>query len=132
MMLGFRKLFLGLGVTVAAIASMSPIGHAEQGVTQNEILLGAFGPITGPLSYIGIGARAGMTLAVSEINEHGGINGRKIKLDFQTSGSEPAEFLAAAQKLIESDKVFALMIASGSVGAAAAADTIREKGIVSY
>lgn len=120
-------------LAAASLALALPLtAAAQQGITPGEIAIGAFGPISGPLAYIGIGARAGLELAVSEINANGGINGRKVRLVFETSGSDPAEFLAAARKLTERDQVFALVIASGSVGAAAAADYIRDKGIITY
>ena len=40
--------------------------------------------------------------------------------------------MAAAKKLVESDKVFVLILASGSTGAAAAADFVRETGVPTY
>lgn len=128
-----RKWMVAITLTTSALATAWPSsGQAQQGITPNEIVIGAFGPITGPVAYLGIGARAGLELAVSEINQNGGINGRKIKLLFEASGSAPAEFLASAKKLTESDKVFAIVMASGSIGAAASADYIREKGIITY
>jgi len=130
-MRGLRGVILAVTM-VLTMLGLAGQARAQQGVTNDEILVGAFGPITGPLAYIGLGARSGLELAVSEINENGGINGRKVKLIFETSGTSPAEFLAAARKLVQRDKVFALMIASGSVGAAAAADFIRESGVLTY
>jgi branched-chain amino acid transport system substrate-binding protein len=128
-----RTWTLAIALVMSALAMTWPnSGQAQQGLTPNEIVIGAFGPISGPVAYIGIGARAGLELAVSEINQNGGINGRKVRLAFEASGSDPAEFLAAAKKLTESDKAFALVIASGSIGAAAAADYIRERGIIAY
>jgi branched-chain amino acid transport system substrate-binding protein len=105
---------------------------AQQGVTQSEVVIGAFGPVTGPLGFLGAGARSGIEMAIHEINQNGGINGRKLRLAFETSAGSPAESLAAAKKLVEQEKVFALILASGSVGAAAAADYLREKGVVTY
>ena len=65
-----------------------------------------------------------MQLAIDKINEAGPINGRKLRLIFEHA-STPAESVAAAKKLNESDKVFVLVIATGSTGAAAAADYVR-------
>ena len=70
-------------------------------------------------------------LAVEKINEAGGINGRKLRLIFEHA-STPAESVAAAKKLVENDKVFVLVIASGSTGAAAAADYVRSAQIPTY
>lgn len=106
--------------------------HAQTpGVTDGEIVIGAFGPLTGPSAWIGLSARDGMTLAVNEINANGGVHGRKLKLIFEGAAS-PADSIAAAKKLVEQDKVFMLVIGAGSTGAAAAADYLREVGIPTY
>jgi branched-chain amino acid transport system substrate-binding protein len=104
---------------------------AEPGVDKEQILIGAFGPLTGPASWIGLGARDGMQLAVDEINANGGINGRKLRLQFE-GAQTPAESIAAVKKLVEQDAVFALVLGSGSTGAAAAADYLREAQVPSY
>jgi branched-chain amino acid transport system substrate-binding protein len=72
-----------------------------------------------------------MQMAVGKLNEAGGINGRKLRLLFEHA-STPAESVAAAKKLVENDKVFLLVIASGSTGAAAAADYVRSAQIPTY
>lgn len=102
-----------------------------QGISDTSIKLGAFGPLTGETSWIGLGARSGLELATDQINEHGGINGRKIELKF-ISADGPAESLSAARQLVERDKVYALLIGGGSTGAAAVADYARSNGIPTY
>jgi branched-chain amino acid transport system substrate-binding protein len=72
-----------------------------------------------------------MQLAIDKINEAGDINGRRLRLTFEHAAT-PAESVAAAKKLTENDKVFVLVIASGSTGAAAAADYVRGAGIPTY
>ncbi len=49
-------------------------------VRQNEIEIGAVLELTGDGAEIGKDAQRGMELAVSEINEDGGITGRKLKI----------------------------------------------------
>ncbi len=104
---------------------------AEPGVDKEQILIGAFGPLTGPASWIGLGARDGMALAAEEMNANGGVNGRKIRLQFE-GAQTPAESVAAVKKLVEQNGVFALVLGSGSTGAAAAADYLREARVPSY
>ena len=73
------KRVLSILWTAAALAVTPSAGLAQQqGVTNDTITIGAFGPITGPAAYIGLGGRDGMNLAIKEINAAGGINGRKI------------------------------------------------------
>lgn len=70
--------------TGLALAAMLALGaHAQQqGVSKDEIVLGTIQDLSGPLAGFGKQARLGMMLAVDEINEQGGLNGRKIKLRF--------------------------------------------------
>ncbi len=130
--ISFRFLTLVAAAWFAGCPLPTPPAHAaDPGVTSNEILIGAFGPLTGPASWIGLGARDGMQLAVDEINAHGGINGRKVKLLFEGAQS-PAESIAAVKKLVEQDRVFALVLGSGSTGAAAAADYLRSVNVPAF
>lgn len=130
-----RSILQGAAVTVAAGAagfrSGPAFAQATQGVTDNEILIGALGQLSGPFAFIGAPGRDNMQLAIDKINEAGPINGRKLRMIFEHA-STPAESVAAAKKLNESDKVFVLVIATGSTGAAAAADYVRADGIPTY
>ncbi len=56
----------------------------------------------------------GMKLAVEEINAKGGINGRKIRLIAEDSGYDPKKAVLASQKMVEKDKVFAMIGPMGS------------------
>jgi branched-chain amino acid transport system substrate-binding protein len=124
-----RKLLLSAMVAgIAATGTGGAQAQAVQGVTDKEIVIGAFGPITGPLSWLGMGARDGVQLAIDEINANGGINGRRLRLDHQPANT-PAESLAAVKKLNEQSKVYLIFSAHGSTGAEAAADYFRESGI---
>jgi branched-chain amino acid transport system substrate-binding protein len=107
------------------------LAQAAQGVTDNEVLIGALGQLSGPFAFIGAPGRDNMQLAIDKINEAGPINGRKLRMIFEHA-STPAESVAAAKKLVENDKVFVLVIATGSTGAAAAADYVRAVGIPTY
>jgi branched-chain amino acid transport system substrate-binding protein len=125
-----RRTFIGTALAVAALFG-APAVQAQQGVTAGEIVIGALGPLTGPFAFIGAPARDSMALAIDKINEAGGLNGRKLKLVFEHANT-PAESVAAAKKLVEESKVFALVLASGSTGAAAAADYVRAANIPTY
>src|SRR5579871_3266899 len=101
---------------------------AEPGVTADTITLGAFGPITGPAAYIGLGGRDGANLAIKEINAAGGINGRKLALVFEDDGHSPTKALAAVKKLIDQDHVFMIFCVAGSNGTLGTIDFVRENG----
>jgi branched-chain amino acid transport system substrate-binding protein len=117
---------------IAFVVSPLSIARAdEDGVTSSEIVIGAIGALTGPLAFIGTPGRDSISLGFNEINAKGGVCGHKLRLQFEHA-STPAESLAAVKKLVEQDKVYILVLASGSTGAAAAADYVREVGVPAY
>ena len=127
-----RCVYLASVVIALAVSCAScPSTAEEQGVSATGITIGGMGALTGPTAFIGTPGRDGMTLAINEINEKGGVCGRKLTLQFEHASS-PAESLAAVKKLTEQDKVFVMVLASGSTGAAAAADYVRANGIPTY
>jgi branched-chain amino acid transport system substrate-binding protein len=105
---------------------------AEQGVTSDTITIGAFGPITGPAAYIGLGGRDGMNLAVKEINAAGGVNGRKLQIFFEDDTHSPTKALASVKKLIDQGNAFAIFCVAGSNATVGSIDFVKEKGRVMY
>jgi branched-chain amino acid transport system substrate-binding protein len=106
-----------LVVSLALLILVVPppaLGADRTGVTKETITLGMFGFYTGAGSFYGTGARDGAMMAISEINAAGGIHGRKIKVIVEDDRSTPAGSIAAARKLIHSDRVFALINQGGS------------------
>src|SRR6516165_6769537 len=118
-------------VAIPGLRAQRALAQVAPGVTDSEVLIGALGQLTGPFAFIGAPGRDNMQLAVEKLNGAGGINGRKLRLLFEHA-STPAESVAAAKKLVENDKVFVLVIATGSTGAAAAADYVRAAKIPTY
>ncbi|MGG1677193.1 ABC transporter substrate-binding protein [Neobacillus sp. NRS-1170] len=99
-----------------------------QGVTKNEILVGFSGPQSGPLAVYDI-LRKGMDTYFQYINENGGVNGRKIKLIAYDDQYQPTKAVQNAKKLVEIDKVFALLGNVGSTNNLATKNYYVEKGI---
>jgi len=116
----------------AALVIALPAHAQQQGVTADTITIGAHVPITGPAAYIGLAGRDGMLLAIKEINAAGGVNGRKITAVFEDDGHTPTKALAAVKKLVEQDKVFAVMSVGGSNATVGAVDYMKEKGVPYY
>ncbi len=77
-----------------------------------EIPIGFFAPITGPAAADGASAKHAVELGLKEVNDGGGINGRKVNLIIYDDRLNPQEAVAIANKLIEKDKVVG--VASGS------------------
>ncbi|MDP1647543.1 MAG: ABC transporter substrate-binding protein [Rubrivivax sp.] len=99
----------------ATVLLAAGTAFAQQGVSKDEITLGSIQDLSGPLAGFGKQVRLGMMLAVDEINEQGGVNGRKLKLLFEDSGYDPKKAVLAAQKLVNQDKIFAMV---GHIGTA--------------
>jgi ABC-type branched-subunit amino acid transport system substrate-binding protein len=102
------------------LAAMAGNARAENGVTQDTILFGQAAVLQGPASALGLGMKAGLEAAFAEANRNGGVHGRKIRLISVDDGYEPSKSIASTRKLIEEDKVFALIGPVGTPTAVAA------------
>ena len=119
-------------IALAALALTGTQAIAQQGVSKDEITLGSIQDLSGPLAGFGKQARLGMMLAVDEINETGGINGRKIKLLVEDSGYDPKKAVLAAQKLVNQDKIFMMMGHLGTAQNLAAMPVQFEKNVINF
>ena len=95
----------------------------DKAAAGDEIVIGANFELTGNVAQYGANANNGLKLAIKEINDAGGINGKKIKVVEADAKSEAAEAVNAATKLISDDKVVAL------VGPAVTANVIAESQV---
>jgi branched-chain amino acid transport system substrate-binding protein len=86
---------------------------AEPGVTDTEIKIGMWTPLSGPVALLGQSARDAVGLWAKEVNDQGGIDGRKINFIVYDDAASPQEAQTAIRRLIDQDQVFMLM--SGSV-----------------
>lgn len=82
------------------------IGISKNSSPEDQVIkIGAIYPLSGPFSDFGIEYQRGLELASNEINESGGVNGKKIKLVFEDDKGEPKESINAINKLIHVDKI---------------------------
>jgi ABC-type branched-subunit amino acid transport system substrate-binding protein len=94
------------------IAYLKKLGNesdTETGVTDETIKIGAALPLTGTLAQVGEDVRATLAASCAEINEQGGIYGRRFELVVEDSRGDSAQTLEATRRLIEQDGVFALL-----------------------
>ncbi len=123
---------LAAAAAITALSLVATAAYAQQGVSKTEIVVGSIQDLSGPLAGYGKQARAGMQLRVDEINEQGGIHGRKLVLKVEDSAYDPKKAVLAAQKLVNQDKIF---IMAGHIGTAqnnAAMPVQFEKNIVNF
>ena len=96
---------------VSILFIYSASSFADQGVSDDEIMLGMHTDISGPVSSFGKYSVEGAKMRINEINEAGGINGRILKLVAEDHQYQVPRAVQAANKLINKDKIF-LMVAS--------------------
>ena len=125
------KTTLTLIAASLALASTAALAQT-QGVSKNEIVLGSIQDLSGPIAGFGKQIRFGMMLRVDEANEQGGVNGRKIQLLVEDSGYEPRRAVLAAQKLVNQDKIFAMVGHIGTAQNMAAMPVQFQKNVVNF
>jgi len=113
-------------VTVQAWPGVSRA--AEPGVTDAEITIGMFAPLSGPLVAYGVDPLAASRMLYEEANKAGGINGRKVKILVEDDKCNPNDLVAVVKKFVTVDNVFMLHGGSCTAALSAAIDYInREK-----
>ncbi len=106
-----RKPIVVLALTLAPGALL--VRSGENGVKPTEILIGQCAALTGPAAGLGTGIQLGLKVALDEVNEKGGVGGRKITLKSLDDAYEPEKCVECTGKLIDEEGVFAL---AGYVG----------------
>ncbi len=119
-------------VALAALALSAGYASAQQGVSKTEITLGSIQDLSGPIAGFGKQARLGMLLRVDEINEQGGINGRKVKIIVEDSAYDPKKAVLAAQKLVNQDKIFMMVGHIGTAQNLAAMPVQFDKNVINF
>jgi branched-chain amino acid transport system substrate-binding protein len=108
-----RSTFAGFSIMLAAAAPL----HAradEVGVSSGSILFGQAAALEGPSSALGRGMRQGILAAFAEVNGKGGVYGRTLELISRDDGYDPDRSIVQTVKLIDEDRVFALIGAVGT------------------
>ncbi len=122
-----------LSLVAAALALVGASAFAQsQGVSKDEITLGSIQDLSGPLAGFGKQVRLGMLLRVDEANEQGGVNGRKLKMLVEDSGYDPRKAVLAAQKLVNQDKIFAMIGHIGTAQNMAAMPVQFQKNVINF
>jgi len=106
---------MGLGLAIA-VASLAAAGASAQtrGVTPTEVLLGMHTDLSGVAATYGVSSSNGVKMRFDEVNEAGGVNGRKIRVIIEDQGYQVPKAVQACNKLINRDKVFAFVAPLGT------------------
>jgi branched-chain amino acid transport system substrate-binding protein len=111
------------GVLFFAVLSFTLSAYGQQ------IPIGFFAPITGPAAADGMSAKNAVELGLKEVNETGGIRGKKVELIIYDDRLKAEEAVAIANKLIEKDKVVGVVSGSYSGPTRVSAPIFQKAGM---
>ncbi|GAF75917.1 unnamed protein product, partial [marine sediment metagenome] len=100
------------------------------GITDTEIILGADVPLSGALAAVYATIPQATEAYFNYINDtQGGVCGRKIVYKVEDNLDDPARAIEAVRKLVEQDKVFAIVGSLGDAPHPAVWDYLNENGV---
>jgi branched-chain amino acid transport system substrate-binding protein len=120
-MKAMKVMVLGLFVTLFMVAGTA--GAAD------TVKIGLLAPLTGPAAADGLSVANSLILAVERVNGEGGLLGKKVELVTYDDRADGKEAVALARKLIEQDKVVAVVGGSYSTPMRAVAGIFQEEQI---
>ncbi len=124
-----KKPWIGIGiVVVVALAIVLIVTQTKK--EPGEIKIGVITPLSGEGATYGEATKRGIDLAVEELNQKGGINGKRIVMIYEDDRIDPEEGTKAIQKLINSDKVPVIVGAFGSSVSLAVAPIAEKNKVV--
>jgi branched-chain amino acid transport system substrate-binding protein len=124
-----RYLALALTLVSSLMILATPPARAQApGVTDKEILLCSYQPMTGNEStYFRMGK--GADIWYRQVNEQGGVNGRKINFKMVDDQYNPSRTTVVVKEFVERDKCFAIANPLGSAPTSAVIDYIAENKV---
>jgi branched-chain amino acid transport system substrate-binding protein len=126
------KIFLSTILLLSFLLSIACVNKGGTGTTGDAgdtIKVGVYGDLTGQTSSFGQSTKNGIELAVEEINNAGGVGGKKIQLIVEDDQGRPEQAKTVVQKLISQDKVQAVLGEVASTNSLAAAPVAQEAKI---
>ncbi len=104
-----RRHLIRQGGSLAVAASLSSAMTRVLAQSGDVLRVGALNPVTGAGSPYGSGMQKAILMAAAEVNAAGGVAGRKIEVFAEDSQTAPEAGVLAAKKLIEVNKVQAIL-----------------------
>lgn len=122
------------GILASAMAMTLLVGCSGNSASNggnnggDVIKIGAIGPLSGAASTYGVSVKEGAQLLEKEVNDAGGISGKKIKFVFEDDQADPNSSMQAFNKLVDDEKVCAILgpVTSGATLAVAPNATSKQ------
>ncbi|HEX5114192.1 MAG TPA: ABC transporter substrate-binding protein [Pseudonocardiaceae bacterium] len=131
-----RRLFIAalaavcLGATACTTTSgAGGSGDDTVGITQNSIKIGTSMGLTGPTAAEATAALHGAQAYFDYVNDHGGVNGRKIDLTALDDGFTAAQTVTNVRRLVQQDNVFSLFYLWGLNNTVAVLPFVKQSGV---
>jgi branched-chain amino acid transport system substrate-binding protein len=105
------------------------IGVLSGSAQADELKVGLSGALTGPAQALGQGMKTGIEAYFARVNAAGGVNGKTLRLVALDDGYEPQKAGINVRKLIDEEKVFAILGNPGTPTAAVTVPIIKEKHV---
>ena len=122
----FRRIsfvFLGLLLTISLLLMG---GCAKD---SDDVVIGEYTSMTGTTADFGKTTHNGTLLAIEQINQRGGLLGKKVRLVLEDDRSDPAEAKTVVTKLVTRDKVVAVLGEVASTRTMTAAPVCQQAGV---
>jgi len=126
---GFIALTLCLSMIIIHVPGISIEAGQVHGVSKDAIKLGMISDMTGPAAHIGNKANMATEVFFRNVNNAGGINGRKVKVFYEDSAHQTTKAIAAAKYLIARRDIFAFLNVIGTSPALTVLPLVTEEKI---
>ncbi len=130
-----KNIFLAFSIIFSIVFSSACVDKGANSTTttggegSGDIKVGVYGDTSGATSSFGQSTKNGIQLAFEEINAAGGVNGRKLIMIFEDDQGRPEQAKTVVSKLINQDKVQALLGEVASTNSLAAAPVAQDAKI---
>jgi branched-chain amino acid transport system substrate-binding protein len=105
---------IGAAIAVAVLAAVPGAQAQQRGVTASEVVFGMHTDLSGVAATYGVSSSNGVKMRFEEVDQAGGIEGRKLKVIVEDQGYQVPKAVQACNKLINRDKVFAFVAPLGT------------------
>lgn len=126
--MSYTRKLIRTAAAVLGLVSCAGWAGERDGISDTEIKLGLFAPMSGPLAAVGADPIHASKMLYEEVNKRGGVHGRKFKVLVEDDKCDTAETQAIARKYVSVEKVFLLHGGSCTAGVQALQEYVtREK-----
>ncbi|MFA3915716.1 ABC transporter substrate-binding protein [Ruegeria hyattellae] len=122
-----KRIIGGIAASVLTLASGA--WADTQGVSDNEVVIGAVNDLSGIFAAVGVPATKGANLYFDKVNTNGGVHGRTIRYVVEDNGYQMPRAMQGYNKLLNRDKVFAMLQSLGTPMNVAGFKLLDPKGI---